>query len=206
MSEGNLHHLTGRRKPRTSMEEIREAVDLSVASHFREQNEILREMNGELKNANIRLIEKIQQLATGVQRLVSEMDGVRNGGKEEAFARVAAMDTCADLPTIQADVANIYCLTSAKIGVMLGFGHNQIGHLLGPSGLRWAGNGDYQEMSRWEEGHPRYWHADVPNRLREILTKTTPADHGIKSRMVIAVFRQWKARMATEVLADEEAS
>jgi hypothetical protein len=204
MSDGNIHHLPGRRKPRSSADEIREIIDLSLTAHFREQNDILREMNGRLTETNGKLIEKVQQLAIGVQRLVNEMDGVRSGDKDEAFARVAATDACADLPTIQADVANIYSLTSTKIGATLGFGHHQIGHLLGPTGLKWAGDGDYQETTRWEEGHPRYWHTDVPNKLREILTKTTPADHNIKNRMVIAMFKQWKDRMATEVLASKK--
>ncbi len=204
MSDSKVHHLTGRRKPRNTFEELRESVDLSISNHFREQNEILREMNDRLEKRNAKLVDSIQRIATGVQRLVNEMDGVRSGDKDEAFARVAASDSSSDLPTIQADVANIYCLTSAKIGSELGFGHVQIGQLLGPSGLRWAGNGDYQEMTRWEEGHPRYWHADVTNKLREILTKTSPSDHDIKSKTVSAIFRQWKAKVATEVLANKE--
>ncbi len=204
MSGDKVHHLPASRTPRTQAEEIRETVDLVISAHFREQNELLRQMNQNLTDMNKGLSERVQVLTTGVQRLVGEMDGVRSGNKDQAFARVASNDACADLPTVKADVANLYPFTSAKIGVRLGFGHNQIGLLLGPSGLNWAGNGDYQETTRWQEGHPRYWHADVPGRLSEILTKTAPSDHGIKNRTVVSMFRQWKQRAATEVLATDK--
>lgn len=186
-------HLPVRRGARAEREEALRTVELSIAAHFREQNELLRELNKSLS-------EKVQRLTLSVERLVAEMNGVRTGDREDAFARVAAADACADLATVKADVANLYPYTSSKIAKMLGFSANQIGQLLGPKGLGWAGNGDYQEMTRWQEGHPRYWHADVPERLRRILSDTSPEDHGIKNRAVVSMFQRWKATRAAQVV------
>ena len=102
---------------------------------------------------------------------VGEMKGVRTGKKEEAFARVGASDASPDLPTVSAEAALIYTQTAGEIGKILNFHATQIGLLLGSRGLGWAGNGDYQEPGRHKKDtQTKWWHRDVPARLRIIVT------------------------------------
>ena len=52
---------------------------------------------------------------------MEEMHGVRTGRKAEAFARIGGSDAAPDLPTISADSALVYTLTSGDIAEVLGF-------------------------------------------------------------------------------------
>ena len=179
--------LMPRRKTPSRNEAIVEELDLRLAGYFREQAESFQKMNADL-NA------QVKRIMFGLERLLGEVEGVRTGQKEEAFARVTGSDGLPDLPTVSADAALVYTLTSAKIGVILGFTATEIGALLGPKGLGWADNGDYQEVGRWQKGHTKYWHADVPGKLRKILTEHEPGDLGVTNRVAISMFARWKQR------------
>ncbi len=92
---GTLHHLPRERKPLTEREELLRDVGLTIASQFREQNDMLRaehrEQAARIKEQGERLLEQgdmIRRLTKGVEQLVGEMHGVRTGRAEEAFARV----------------------------------------------------------------------------------------------------------------------
>lgn len=183
---GELIHLVGQRARRSFQDEVAHEVELSIAGHFREQASLLREINESLS-------DRVQRLTTGVERLVEEMHGVRTGTREEAFARVAASDACPDLPTVSAEAALIYTLTSDAIGRELGFHSSQIGLLLSHRGLSWAGNGDYQEIGRnTKKSKTKFWHRDVPAHLRRILDESSPEKRGISDKAVLAIFRKWK--------------
>ncbi|MBS7452572.1 hypothetical protein KHP60_09510 [Microvirga sp. 3-52] len=172
-------------------------VELTIADHFREQNEILRAHNQDQ-------MEQIKRLTTGIERLVGEMHGLRTGKQEEAFARVAASDASADLPTVSAEAALIYVHTAKQIGEQLGFHPSQIGSLLGAKGLKWAGNGDYQEIGRTTSpSHPKFWHRDVPGKVRRILDESRPDRYGITDKSVLAIFRKWKERQASAELLEK---
>ena len=185
--EDHIVHL-GRLRAPSPIEAVLEEVDLRIAKHFRQQAEAQRQSNQELA-------ARLERLTNGIERLFAELDGVRTGRKEEAFARIGTSDASPDLPTVgPVETSLIYTLTSKQIGAALGFHASEIGQLLGPRGLRWAGDGAYQEVGRWQHGHMRYWHHEVPSRLAAILTEKTPAGLGITNKAVISIFVRWKAR------------
>jgi hypothetical protein len=170
-------------------------MELTIAAHFREQNEILRSHNQEQN-------ERIQRLTNGIECLVAEMQGVRTGQREEAFARVGGVDTDPDLPTVSAESALFYIYTAKQIGEQLGLHSSQVGSLLGPRGLRWAGNGDHQEIGRTTNpNHSKFWHREVPARLIRVLNENKPERFGITNKAVLTIFRKWKERQeSTELL------
>ena len=69
-------HLPKRRTPKSIREQVAQEVEMSIAGHFRDQNDLLREMNATLS-------EKVQRLTNGIERLVDEMHGVRTGKKKK---------------------------------------------------------------------------------------------------------------------------
>ena len=186
--DGGVFHLPRRRVERSESEERMLEMELVVSGHFREQNELLRNNNKELK-------EQLQRLTNGVERLVEEMHGVRTGLKEKAFARICGKDGSPDLPTVRGEAALWYIHTAATIGGELGFHSSQIGLLLGSKGLNWAGNGDYQEIGRpTSVSQSKFWHEDVPGQLRAILNENDPGKYGITSKGLLTMFRKWNAR------------
>lgn len=188
----SIIHLPKRRKHRSSHEELKEHVDLSIAKHFREQNIFLLEMNKSILEENRSILGKVQRLTAGIERLLGEMHGMRTGKKSEAFARVGGTDAPPDLPTVSAEAAVIYTLTAKDIGQELGFHPSQIGSLLGAKGLNWAGNGDYQEINRNQRKTlPKFWHHALPNKLRKILDENLPESYGIRDAAILSVFRKW---------------
>jgi hypothetical protein len=118
----DIRHLPRHSIP-SEAELLERKMELSISAHFREQNELLRKNNTELT-------DRIQRLTNGVESLVLEMNGVRTGKKEEAFARVANVDSSPDLPSVSAEAALIYIFTAKQIGEKLGFHCSQIGLLL----------------------------------------------------------------------------
>lgn len=189
-------HLPKRRTPKSIREQVAQEVEMSIAGHFRDQNDLLREMNATLS-------EKVQRLTNGIERLVDEMHGVRTGKKEEALARVGSSEVPADLPTVSAEAALIYTLTASEIGEELGFRASQIGLLLSARGLGWAGNSDYQELTRHKKiTQTKFWHRDLASRLRHVLDEGSPGKHGITDKGVLAIFRRWKERQAERALLD----
>lgn len=171
-------------------------LELTIAGHFRELNERQANMNNALS-------DKVQRLTVGIEHLVEEMQGVRTGKKEEAFARVGASDASPDLPTVSAESALIYTLSAADIGELLGFHSSQIGLLLSAGGLGWAGNGDYQELGRHKKrAQTKWWHRDLPAKLRDILDRNRPGQHGIANKAVLAIFRDWQSRGPQHNLID----
>ena len=191
-----LIHLAGQRARRSLRDEVTQEIELTIAAHFREQATLLREINQSLS-------ERVQRLTVGVERLVDEMHGVRTGKKEEAFARVAASDASPDLPTVSAEAALIYTLTSDAIGRELGFHSSQIGLLLSHRGLAWAGNGDYQEIGRnTKRSQTKFWHRDVPKFLRKVLDERSPGELGITDKSVLAIFRKWRELKSENDLLD----
>jgi hypothetical protein len=186
-----VFHLPPRRERSRSLEErVKHEVENVVAAQFREQNELLRASNKDLS-------DRLQRLTNGVELLVAEMQGVRTGKKEEAFARIAGLDCDPDLPTVCAEAALYYTLTAADIGERLGFHSSQIGLLLGPKGIGWAGNGDYQEISRNKRpSASKFWHFEVPDRLIKVLDENDPAKHGVRNKAVLAIFRRWHEKKA----------
>lgn len=192
-------HLPRRRGRKTLREQVSEEVELTIAGHFREQNQLLRDMNQALT-------EKVQRLTAGVEHLVEEMHGVRTGKKEEAFARVGPAGASADLPTVSAEAAVIYTYSAEEIGNELGFRASEIGVLLGPRGLGWAGNGDYQELARHKkQSQQKWWHREVPERLRKVLDSGPPDNLAIRDKSVLAVFRKWVERRANIEMLDRAA-
>ncbi|MGF7210809.1 hypothetical protein GGE65_005421 [Skermanella aerolata] len=185
-SDDKIVHLADHREQPigSTTEEFQRVVELVVAKQFQEQNEIIRTQNAALKGVNDQLIHQVSRLTNGIERLLGEIDAVRTGRQDQAFARIARHDEIADLPTMEAEVALHYPLTSGEVGQVLGFAPAQIGHLLGVNGLRWAENGDYQEMSRWKRGRMRYWHKDVPDKLKELLATKTPDDFKISNKNI----------------------
>ena len=184
----NVIHLQKRAKSKSLREQISEDISLSIAAHFREQNEVVRATNNQLS-------AQVQRLMTGIDRLIGEMDGVRTGKKEEAFARVGSLDESVDLPTVAAEAALLYTFTAAEIGTQLdGLRASQVGLLLSKKGLNWAGDGDYQELSRHKKpSQTRFWHFDVPKRLHKILLENQPAKYGITDKTILTLFRNWNA-------------
>jgi hypothetical protein len=188
LQTGTLFHLPKKRARKSVQERVAEEFELAIASHFREQNKLLREMNQLLS-------EKVQRLTIGVEHLVDEMHGVRTGKKDEAFARVGPAEASVDLPTVSAESALIYTLSAGDIGNELGFRASEIGLLLGVRGLGWAGNGDYQELGRHKkQSQQKWWHREVPDRLRKILDAGTATDRCIVDKAVLAIFRKWQCR------------
>jgi hypothetical protein len=164
---------------------------------FLEQNKVLQQSNRELG-------EKIQRLTNGVERLVSEMHGVRTGRNDEAFARIGAVDATPDLPTVSGEAALFYIFTASQIGEQLGFHASQIGFLLGVKGLKWAGDGTFQEIGRaTKPSQSKYWHREVPERLRRVLDEGRPEKYGITSKAILTMFRNWKARNAGRDLREK---
>lgn len=100
-------HLPSERRPQTIEERVSQ-VESSIAAHFREQNELLRQTNDEMS-------ARLERLTNGIETLVTEMHGVRTGKKEEAFARVAGLDCKPDLPTVSAEAALVYTLSASQI-------------------------------------------------------------------------------------------
>ena len=195
-TDGKIIHLSKRREPKSTTTKVAEEIGLVMAGHFREQNEILRDMNKSLS-------DKVQRLTTGVERLVDEMHGVRTGQKAEAFARIGGADADPDLPTISGEAALYYTLTAKDIGEQLEFSASQIGTLLSARGLRWVGNGDYQEIGRHKKGMTKFWHRDIVTNIREVLDHAQPDAFGIKDKAVLAIFRVWTRRKQEQVLLDE---
>jgi hypothetical protein len=191
-----IFHLPKARQQKSIKEEVLQEVELSLASHFREQNEILLESNRDLS-------EKMQRLTTGIEHLVAEMHGVRTGRKEEAFARIGSVGASPDLPTVSGEAALIYIYTAGQIGEQLGFHCSQIGLLLSARGLGWVGNGDYQEIGRTtSQSQSKFWHMEVPDRLRKILDEGNPTKYGITTKAVLTMFRKWKERSINHELLD----
>ena len=187
-------HLPKRRGRKSERELMVQEIELSMTAHFHEQNEMLRASNQSLA-------DQVKRLTLGVERLVEEMHGVRTGKKTEAFARVGGSDAAPDLPTVSAEAALVYTLTSADIGTELGFHSSQIGLLLSSRGLKWADNGDYQEIGRHHKKTlPKFWHRDVTAKLKTVLNTNTPETYGITNKSVLAIFRKWADRIATERL------
>lgn len=183
------------------VEEVLRAVDLRLAKHFQQQNEVILgrneiivAQNNRLETLNQQLSDKVSRLLTGMEALLGEVDAVRTGKSDEAFARVARHDEEADLPTIEADAAILYPYTSGEIGAVLGFGATQIGLLLGAQGLKWAGDSAYQEIGRWKDGRQRYWHKDLPERLTRMLLEHEPDEFGIANKSIRSMFVQFRAR------------
>lgn len=191
-----VFHMVSSRK--RNAEELRiQEYEMKIAEHFRAQNEILHANNKEQG-------ERIQRLTVGVERLVAEMHGVRTGTQEQAFARVGGMNCDPDLPTVSAEAALFYTYTAKQIGSELGFHSSQIGMLLGPRGLKWAGNGDYQEIGRsTSPGHSKFWHKDVPSHLRRIFDEGKPEKYGITHGAVLSMFRKWSHKKTAEKMFAE---
>ncbi|HEY1506573.1 MAG TPA: hypothetical protein VGF92_19880 [Stellaceae bacterium] len=154
------------------VERIAEALDMKLAQHFQQQNKVLMKSIG---------------------RLVGELDGVRTGKADKAFARVAAADQEADdLPRVEADSALQYPYTAEEIGDLLGLSHHEVGILLGEKGLNWAGNADYQEMSRYKPGRQKFWHESVPQQLKEFLVNP-PRDKMENANVrIMAIVRKYR--------------
>lgn len=214
---GPVTHLPKARKAATREETFLREVELAIASQFREQNDMLRESNrdqaarireqGErLQDQGERLKEQgemVRRLTRGVELLVSELQGVRTGKREEAFARVGDSGCAPDLPTVSAEAALVYTHTARTIGDELGFSASQVGTLLGAKGLGWAGNGDHQEMGRpTGPGQSKFWHRDTPTRLRRIFDEGDPGKYGITNGTCLAAFRKWRALRAEVALCD----
>ena len=167
-----------------------------LRDHLGEQKVMLERQKTMLAEQNARLEEKVSRLLNGMDRLLGEVDAVRSGQQDEAFARVARHDEDADLPTIQADVAVLYPYTSGDIGERLGFRASQVGMLLGAQGLGWGGRGEYEEMTRWKKGRQRYWHKDLPDKLADILLNREPDEFGITSKAIRTMFVRYRERRA----------
>jgi hypothetical protein len=196
MQTGVIFHLPKRRFRKSLRERVAEEVELSIAEHFREQNQLLRDLNQLLS-------DKVQRLTTGVEHLVEEMHGVRTGKKEEAFARIGPVGAPPDLPTVSADAAVIYTHSAEDIGKELGFQASEIGMLLGARGLCWAGNGDYQELGRHKKkSQQKWWHREVPERLRKVLDAGATTNAKITDKSVLAMFRKWRARKESQELLE----
>ena len=197
LPKGEIVHLAGRRRQKSISEQVAEGVELTISSHFREQNELLRTMNCDLG-------AKVQRLTAGIEQLVNEMHGVRTGKKDEAFARVGPSGASPDLPTVAAEAALIYTLTSGEIGKELGFRASEIGTLLGDRGLGWAGNGDYQELGRHKKKtQQKFWHREVTDRLIAVLDGQNPSSYKITDKSVLAVFRKWQKMKADRSLLEK---
>lgn len=191
-SDETIIHLPKRRSRKSSHEDLKEHIDLSVAKYFREQNLLLLEMNKRISEENRSISDKVQRLTTGIERLLNEMHGMRTGKKSEAFARVGGADAPPDLPTVSAESAVIYTLTAKDIGQELDIHSSQIGLLLSAKGLNWAGIGDYQEINRNQRRTlPKFWHHELPDKLRKILGENLPECHEIKDAAILAIFRKW---------------
>jgi hypothetical protein len=128
---GKIVHLPKRRTAKSAREEAALDIEMALAGHFREQNQLLKDLNAGLLSSNRDMSDKVQRLTVGIERLIAEMNGVRTGAKDEAFARVGSSDAAPDLPTVSAEAALIYTCTSEEIGKALGFNASQIGVLLG---------------------------------------------------------------------------
>jgi hypothetical protein len=192
---GAIHHLTPHRKPRAQRLTHQQDLTSPILSHFREQHESLLEQNRRLIESHEAMHAKIDRLTNGIDRLVQEMHGIRTGAKDEAFARVAGFGCPADLPTVRPEAALIYTLTAAEIGAQLGFRASEIGALLGQRGLKWADNSDFQEITRRKrDSQTRYWVADMPRRLSQILDTNNPSHFAIQEKAVLAIFRKWARR------------
>lgn len=61
------------------------------------------------------------------------------------------------------------------------------------------GNGVHQEIGRNKKPHQtKFWHRDVPDRLRKILDAGKPEQYGIKEKAVLTIFRKWQECRAAE--------
>lgn len=177
--EGNISHINAhkRKTAATSEEELAERiaakVDARVAKHFQEQNEMLR---------------------NSISRLIRELDGVRRGEVDHAFAKVALPDDEAHLPTVEVDASLLYPYSAEDIARQLDLTSVEVGTLLGPNGLDWAGNPRYQEMDRWKQGRTRFWHKDVPDLLKAILENPSPKSVANASKRVKAIVRKYRRK------------
>ncbi|HTV33986.1 MAG TPA: hypothetical protein VME69_12945, partial [Methylocella sp.] len=64
---------------------------------------------------------------------------------------------------------------------------------LGPKGLGWAGNGDYQEIGRTVSvSQSKFWHREVPQRLKKVLDENDPKKYGIKTKGILTMFQRWQ--------------
>lgn len=186
---GKVSHLADRRRAKAQCEDldqamvdkIADALDIRVARHFQHQNDIL---------------------LTSIKTLVGELDGVRSGKAEHAFAKVASPGCEADLPTMGVDAAIIYKHTADEIGAELGLTASQVGTLLGPGGLGWAGNPAYQEVDRYKKGRQKFWHWSVPEKLRSVLSAPSGDQIANAAPRIRAIVRKWrKAHGLAEVAA-----
>jgi hypothetical protein len=166
-------HLSKNSSEEALVERVADAVDMRIAKHFQQQNQIL---------------------TRSISRLIGELDGVRTGKAEKAFARVAAAGDQVDdlLPKIEADSALHYPHTAEEVGKILGLSANEVGTLLGEKGMNWAGNPDYQEMSRYKPGRQKFWHESVPESLRSFLVNP-PRDRMANAHVrIIAIVRKYR--------------
>lgn len=175
--KGNISHLPQREMssdPEEALaDRIAEKLDMRLAKHFQEQN---------------------KQLHTAIERLLGEVDGVRNGTKEDAFARVAPANIGAEcnLPSIQTDVALHYPHTGESIGSLLGLTPAEVGTLLGHKGLNWADDPDYQEMTRFRLGRTRFWHMSVPEKLKAALENPSQEQIFGAHKRIKAIVRKYR--------------
>jgi hypothetical protein len=114
--------------------------------------------------------------------------------KDSAYARVARHDEDPDLLRAKADYALEYPYSAAEIGEQLGLKAAQVGLLLGDKSLKWAGNPDYQEMTRWTPTRTRFWHKDIVGKLRDVLWSREPEELGIANKGVRSIFAAYKLR------------
>ncbi len=108
----------------------------------------------------------------------------------------------ADLPTMEVDAAIIYKYTADEIGTELGLTGSQVGTLLGPRGLAWAGNPAYQEVDRYKKGRQKFWHYSVPEKLRNVLSAPSGDQIANTDPRIRAIVRKWrKSQGLAEVVA-----
>ena len=81
----DVFHLPKRSRSKSLREEVLREIASSFDGHFRQQNELVRQANAELS-------DKVQRLMVAIDRLASEMNGVRTATNQEAFANCGAAD------------------------------------------------------------------------------------------------------------------
>ncbi len=188
---GMLHHLP---VSRSAHRKRHDQSSTAIQGHLREVIDGQREQNRQLLDSHKALHEKVDRLTNGIHRLVEEMHGVRTGTRTEAFARVGGTDCSTDLPTVKPDPALIYPYTASEISEALGtFNASEIGLLLGPRGLKWADNPDYQEITRRKRAsQQRFWVYDIQQKIVAELSRNEPGAQGITDKAVLAIFRKWQ--------------
>ncbi len=166
----------------------------NTAKHMIAQNaELLAKLDDQSGKLDAQSIA-IGRLLRSVDILTSEMHDYRTGKKQEAYARLARHDEEGDLLTAKADPALTYPHASTEIGAMLEMAAPRVGRLLGPDGLKWADNSDYQETTRYKPGRMRFWHKDIVPKLKDILLNREPDEFGITKKDVRAIFANYKTQ------------